>query len=63
MHSPFEFMHLTHQNLSVSALFCNDSLAKVNMQSLIYTLDLVHVGYVWCAYGYSYIHVSLQCKA
>ena len=36
MHSPFGFMHLTHQNLSASALFCNNSLAKVNAQLLIY---------------------------
>ena len=36
MHSPFRFVHLTHQNLSGRALFCHNSLAKVNMQLLIY---------------------------
>ena len=30
-------VHLTHQNLSVRALFCHNSLAKVNTQLLIYT--------------------------
>ena len=28
MHSPFGFVHLTHQNLSVCAFFCHNSLAK-----------------------------------
>ena len=36
MHSPFGFVHLTHQNLSAHALFCHNSLAKVNTQSLNY---------------------------
>ena len=36
MHSPFGFVHLTHQNLSARALFCHNSLAKVNTQLLIY---------------------------
>ena len=36
MHSPFEFVHLTHQNISARALFCHNSLAKVNKQLLIY---------------------------
>ena len=36
MHSPFGFMHLTHQNLSAHALFCLNSLAKVNTQLLTY---------------------------
>ena len=34
MHSPFGFVHLTHQNLSARALFCLNSLAKVNTQLL-----------------------------
>ena len=38
MHSPFEFVHLTHQNLSARALFCLNSHAKVNTQLLIYNL-------------------------
>ena len=29
-------VHLTHQNLSARALFCLNSLAKVNTQLLIY---------------------------
>ena len=36
MHSPFGFVHLTHQNLSPSALFCHNSLAKLNTRLLIY---------------------------
>ena len=36
VHSPFGFVHLTKQNLSVRALFCHNSLAKVNTQLLIY---------------------------
>ena len=36
MHSPFGFMHLTHQSLSARALFCLNSLAKVNTHLLIY---------------------------
>ena len=36
MHSPFGFVHLTHQNLSARTLFCLNSLAKVNTQLLIY---------------------------
>ena len=36
VHSPFGFVHLTNQNLSVRALFCHNSLAKVNTQLLIY---------------------------
>ena len=40
MHSPFRFVHLTHQNLSVRALFCHNSLAKVNTQLLIYKYNI-----------------------
>ena len=36
MHSPSGFVPLTHQNLSACALFCLNSLAKVNTQLLIY---------------------------
>ena len=36
VHSPFVLVHLTHQNLSAHALFCLNSLAKVNTQLLIY---------------------------
>ena len=36
MHSPSGFLHLTYQNLSARALFCLNSLAKVNTQLLIY---------------------------
>ena len=35
MHSPFGFVHLTHQNLSVRALFCHSALAKVNKYAVI----------------------------
>ena len=40
MHSPSGFVHLTHQNLSARALFCLNSLAKVNTQLLIYNYIL-----------------------
>ena len=40
MHSPSGFVHLTHQNLSARALFCLNSLAKVNTQLLIYNYML-----------------------
>ena len=40
MHSPSGFVHLTHQNLSARALFCLNSLAKVNTQLLIYNYDI-----------------------
>ena len=36
VHSPFGFVHLAHQNLGVCALFCHNSLAKVNTHLLIY---------------------------
>ena len=39
MHSSFGFVHLTHQNLSARALFCLNSLAKVNTQLLIYKYE------------------------
>ena len=41
MLSFFRFMHLTHQNLSAHALFCHNSLAKVNKQLLIYNCYLL----------------------
>ena len=41
MHSPSGFVHLTHQNLSARALFCLNSLAKVNTQLLIYNWSLI----------------------
>ena len=36
MHSPFVFVYLMHQNLSVRALFCHNSLTKVYTQLLMY---------------------------
>ena len=39
VHSPVGSMHLTHQNLSVCALFCLNSLTKVNTQLLIYNCE------------------------
>ena len=41
MLSPFEFVHLTHQNLSEHALFCHNSLVKVNTQLLIYNYLII----------------------
>ena len=43
MHSPFGFVHLMHQNLSARALFCLNSLAKVNTQLLIYNYDITSI--------------------
>ena len=36
MHPPIGFVHLKHQNFSARALFCLNSLGKVNAQLLIY---------------------------
>ena len=41
MHSPFGFLHLTHQNLSARALFCHNSLTEVNTQLLIYNYKTI----------------------
>ena len=41
MHSPSGFVRLTHQNLSARALFCLNSLTKVNTQLLIYNCHIV----------------------
>ena len=41
VHSPFGFVHLRHQNLSMRALFCHNSLAKVNTQLLIFKYQLL----------------------
>ena len=38
MYSPFGFVHLTHQNLCARALFCHNSLAKLNTQLSIIIL-------------------------
>ena len=43
MHSPSGFVHLTHQNLSARALFCLNSLAKLNTQLLIYKYFISYV--------------------
>ena len=43
VHSPFGFMHLIHQNLSASAIFCLNSHAKVNTQLLIYDIYWVYL--------------------
>ena len=41
MHSPFGFVHLTHQNLSARTLVCRNALAKVNTQLLIYNYTFI----------------------
>ena len=46
MHSPFGFVHLTHQNLSARALFCLNSLAKVHTQLLIYNYEMLFCAYL-----------------
>ena len=35
---PFGFVHLTHQNLSTCALFCLNSLVRVNTQFMVNVL-------------------------
>ena len=42
MHSPFGLAHLKHQNLSASALFCHNSIAKVNTRLFIYKYSLMN---------------------
>ena len=54
MHSPFGFVHLTHQNLRARALFCHNALAKVNTQLLIYNY------YICCGRVYA---LALGAKA
>ena len=49
VHSPLGFVHLMQQNLSASALFCHNSLEKVNMQLLIY--EYLQIDYI---YGFSF---------
>ena len=52
MHSPSGFVHLTHQNLSARALFCLNSLAKVNTQLLIYKyVSYHHYQHKWFTVG------------
>ena len=49
MHSPFGSVHFTHQNRSTRALFCHNSLTKVNTQLLVYKCFLpmsAHKGFV-----------------
>ena len=54
MHSPFGFVHLTHQNLSARALFCLNSLAKVNTQLLIYKyLITASIWRWWCSWAFN----------
>ena len=59
MHSPFRIVHFIHQNLSACALFCHNSLAKVNTQLLKYNYsdEMRHMQllqyspppFFWCA--------------
>ena len=58
MHSPFGFVHLTHQNLSARALFCLNSLAKVNTQLLIYNYKQQ---YKCQQYRYNEMYVTHIC--
>ena len=44
VHSPFGFVHLTHQNLSARALFCHNSVAKVSTQVSIYKCSTQNPG-------------------
>ena len=67
VHSPLGFVHLTHQNLSARALFCVNSLAKVNMQILMYKyssrLLMVqdHMDHKWRPKSHK-SQTSLSCK-
>ena len=58
MHSPSRFVHLTHQNLSTRALFCLNSLAKVNTQLLIYNSSGVSHSDGSCVLGRIHSDVS-----
>ena len=51
-------MHLTHQNLSARALFCLNSLAKVNTQLLIYNHEL----YMKQTLSYSYNQCTMHAQ-
>ena len=71
MHSPFGFVHLTHQNLSVRALFCHNSLEKVSTQLLIYNECIhrmssnvsKHIGIIhWVKYYHSCNTINLLDK-
>ena len=60
MHSPFGFgfVQLTHQNLSVHALFCHISLTKENTQLLIYNYQaLPHLA---STYQFQLIKIPFQ---
>ena len=43
MHSPFGFVHLMHQNLSKRALFCHNSLAKVNTHVKLESPEILEI--------------------
>ena len=62
MHSPFGFVHLTHQNLSARALFCHSSLAQVNTQLLIYNYVFIACFVSKCNFKHAYIghHMDLD---
>ena len=62
MHSPSGFVHLTHQNLSARALFCLNSLAKVNTQLLIYNYPVkcYNVSLYWHSMIWK-LQVSFYC--
>ena len=61
MHSPFGFVHLTHQNLSARALFCLNSLAKVNTQLLIYNYRWTSFSlFLIIYYSRGYYHKALS---
>ena len=47
IHSSFGFVHLTHQNISARALFCHNTLAKVNTQLLVYNEHYAGCGCVF----------------
>ena len=55
VHSPFGFVHSTHQNFSAHALFCDNSLTKVNTQLLIYKYWLTYPNWCICWYSFSQI--------
>ena len=72
MHLTFGFMHLTYQNLSAPAYFCNNSLAKVSI-SISYFINIIFSYfillyccntpyiiscYTFCAIGHGFLKLS-----
>ena len=63
MHSPFRLVHFTHHNLSAGALFCLNSLAKVNKQLIgcnNYIIGIIYIPYQLKQAMSNVVHAELQ---